>query len=429
MDIEIRPIRADEFEAYARATDAAFSGVASPEELEDDRSVAELDRRFAALEDGTIVGGASAASYRMTVPGGHTVPTAGITHVGVLPTHRRRGVNTALMRAQLEDAHRRGEPLAALHASEGGIYRGFGFGMGTFIADLDVETSHSAFHSGYVPSGRVRLLARDEAMPRMRRIFDAAVPARPGMLAIDDRWFMWRFAEPTPDKESPTFYAVHETEQGEPDAYAVYKVKHDWPGEIPRNKLHVNELMATTPQATADIWRFVFDIDLVERVQATDRPADDPLLHLAVEPRHLGYSLRDGMYLRLVDVPAALEARAYAGRRHPRPRGLRHLLSVERGSLRAHRHRRVGDLSSDRRRAGPRVQCERARGRLSGRHHVRRARRVPPRARANRGSRGPCRHDVPVGAGALVLPAVLNASVGNATSPAVARSVVPRTTS
>jgi predicted acetyltransferase len=313
MDIEIRPIRADEFEAYARATDAAFSGVASPEELEDDRSIAELDRRFAALEDGTIVGGASAASFQMTVPGGHTVPTAGITHVGVMPTHRRRGVNTALMRAQLEDARGRGEPLAGLHASEGGIYRGFGFGMGTFLADLDVETSHSAFHAGFAPSGRVRLLAHDEALPRMRRVFDAAVPGRPGMLAIDDRWFTWRFAEPTPDKESPTFYAVHETEQGEPDAYAVYKVKHDWPGEIPRNQLIVNELMAATPQATADIWRFVFDIDLVARVRATDRPADDPLLLLAVEPRHLGYSLRDGMYLRLVDVPAALEARGFAG--------------------------------------------------------------------------------------------------------------------
>jgi predicted acetyltransferase len=249
----------------------------------------------------------------MTVPGGRTVPTSGIVHVGVMPTHRRRGINTALMRAQLEDARVRGEPLAALHASEGGIYGRFGFGMATFLADLDVETSHSAFHAGYIPEGRVRLLPHDEAMPRMRPVFDAAEPARPGMLELDDRWFTWRFAEPTPDKESPTFYAVHETDEGEPDAYAVYRVKHHWPGEIPRNELTVRELMATTPQATADIWRFVFDIDLVERVRAPDRPADDPLLRLVVEPRHLGYSLRDGMYLRLVDVPKALEARGYAG--------------------------------------------------------------------------------------------------------------------
>ena len=312
MDLEIRPIRAGEFESYAAATDAAFSGVQSPEELEDDRSVAELDRRFAALEDGTIVGGSSAASFRMTVPGGRTVPTSGIVHVGVLPTHRRRGVNTALMRAQLDDARSRGEPLAALHASEGGIYRGFGFGMATFLADLDVETSHSAFHPGLAPSGRVRLWPHEEALPRMRPVSDAATAARPGMIELDDRWFRWRFSDPTPDKDSPRFFAVHETDEGEPDAYAVYRVKHHWPGEIPRNELIVREVMATTPQAAADIWRFVFDIDLVERVKATDRPADDPLLHLVVEPRHLGYSLRDGMYLRLVDVPAALEARGYA---------------------------------------------------------------------------------------------------------------------
>jgi predicted acetyltransferase len=217
------------------------------------------------------------------------------------------------MRVQLDDARGRGEPLAALPASEGGIYGRFGFGMATFLADLDVGTSHSAFHAGFAPSGRVRLLPHEEALLRMRPVFDAAVPARPGMLALDDRWFRWRFAEPTPDKESPTFYAVHETDEGEPDAYAVYQVKHHWPGEIPRSELTVREMMATSPQATADIWRFVFDVDLVERVKASDRPADDPLLRLVVEPRHLGYALRDGMYLRLVDVPAALEARGYAG--------------------------------------------------------------------------------------------------------------------
>jgi predicted acetyltransferase len=312
MDLEIRPIRPDEFEAYAHAIDAAFSSVPGKDELEDERSVAEHDRQFAVLDDGTIVGGSSAVSFRMTVPGGRTVPTAGIPNVGVLPSHRRRGVNTALMRAQLEDARSRGEPVAALHASEGGIYGRFGFGMATFLADLDVETSRSAFRPGYSPAGRVRLLSHDEALPRMRPIFDAVVPARPGMIPLDDRWFRWRFGELERDKESPFFYAVHETDAGEPDAYAVYKVKDEWPGEIPRNELTVREAMATTPQATADIWRFLFDVDLVETVKAPDRPVDDPLLRLAIEPRRLRYSLRDGMYLRVVDVPAALEARGYA---------------------------------------------------------------------------------------------------------------------
>ena len=229
---------------------------------------------------------------------------------------------------------------------------------------------------------------------------------------IDDRWFTWRFAEPTPDKESPTFYAVHETDEGEPDAYAVYKVKHHWPGEIPRNKLVVNELIAATPQATADIWRFVFDVDLVERVRATDRPADDPLLHLAVEPRHLGYSLRDGMYVRLVDVPAALEARGYAGDGSlvlevsdafcPWNEG-RHELTVADGSA---------TCRPTERGARTRLRRERARRRLSRRQHVRRARRGRPGSGANGRLRGPCRHHVPVGAGTLVLPAVLSASAG-----------------
>ena len=312
MDLEIRPIRPDEFESYAQATDAAFSGVPSKEELEEDRSVAEYDRRYAAFDDGAIVGGSSAASFRMTVPEGRAVPACGIVHVGVLPTHRRRGVNTALMRAQLDDARRRGEPLAALHASEGGIYGRFGFGTATVLADLRVETSRSAFRPGYVPAGHVRLVPHDEALPRMRPVFDMVAASRPGMIALDERWLRWRFAEQEQDKDPPFFYAVHETDAGEADAYAVYKVTHEWPGEIPRNTLTVREVMATTPQATADIWRFVFDVDLVETVKASDRPVDDPLLRMAIEPRRLHTTVRDGMYLRLVDVPSALEARGYA---------------------------------------------------------------------------------------------------------------------
>jgi predicted acetyltransferase len=313
MDVQIRPIMAEEFATYVRVLEASAHGRVSDEEVEVERSIAEYDRQLAAFDGEAVVGGSLVATFRVSVPGGETVPAAGIKHVGVLPSHRRRGINTALMRAQLDDAIGRGECLALLHASEGGIYRRFGFGQATFLGDLRMETDRAAFLPGYQPQGRVRLFEHDDALPRMRPIYDAVAAARPGMIALDDPWFSWRFSEePHHDKDLPSYYAIHETEAGEPDAYVVYEVKHDWPGEVPRLELTVHETMALTPQATADIWRFVFDIDLVHLVIAGMRPADDPLLWLLVEPRRMRFTLTDGMYARLVDVPAALEARGYA---------------------------------------------------------------------------------------------------------------------
>jgi predicted acetyltransferase len=312
MTLEIRPIRPEEFEAYERSNVAAFSGSLSDEELEDDRTIAEHDRQFAAFDGEEIVGSATAVTFRMTVPGGRGVATGGVPGVGVLPTHRRRGINTALFRAQLDDMHARGESISALHVSEAGIYGGFGFGVASFLAEMSLETARSAFASEHQPQGRVRLLARDQALPLMRGVYDAVVPTRAGMMDLNDAWFRWRFGESASDKEMPLFFAVHETDGGVPDAYAVYKVKHDWPRDIPRNQLMLRELMATTPQATADIWRFVFDIDLIHTVQSGHLPSDDPLLWLIAEPRRLHFLLSDGLWIRLVDVPAALAARTYA---------------------------------------------------------------------------------------------------------------------
>jgi predicted acetyltransferase len=313
MDLEIRPIRPDEFEAYVRTLETAFHGPVSDEEMGDQRAVAEHDRQFAALEDGAVVGGSMAATLRMSVPGGRAMAATGIQQVGVLPSHRRRGINTALMRAQLEDSRRRGESLAILHASEAAIYRRFGFGQATFLADLNVETIRAAFLPGYGSQGRVRLLPRHVALPRMRPVYDAVAASRPGMILVDDPWFAWRFAQVQRHGALPWFFAIHETDAGEPDAYAVYEVKHEWPGEIPQLELTVHELMAATPQATADIWRYVFDVDLVRTVSAGWRPVDDPLLWLVAEPRRLRFTLRDGLFVRLVDVPAALAARGYGG--------------------------------------------------------------------------------------------------------------------
>lgn len=311
VDFEIRPIREEEFVEYELALETAFHGAAHLDEIEDFRRVAELDRCFAALDGDEIVGGADTNSFRMAVPGG-VIPAAGITGVGVKPTHRRLGVNTALMRRQLDDVHERGEPVAVLFASEGSIYGRYGYGLGTFGCDIDLETDRSEYVRGYTPSGRVHLLERAAALPPMRSVYDRVWPERPGMLELNERWFEHVTYEPEHERtERPCYYAVHTT--GEVvDAYAIYRVKHEWPGGVPRNELELEDLQATTPQAYADMWRYVLDADLVHHVTSWNRPVDEPLLHLLREPRRLRLRVGDSLWVRLVDVPRALEGRRYA---------------------------------------------------------------------------------------------------------------------
>ncbi len=311
MDIDIRPIVMDELRSYFESLEAAFHGALRDEELEIERAVAEPDRYLAAFEDGSIVGNAAAVSFRLTVPGGARVTASGITAVGVLPSHRRRGITTALMERQLRDTIAHGEPISLLHASEGGIYGRFGYGVATMLSEIDVQTERSTFVRGISASGRTRLMSRDDAKKKARPVYDAAAEG-PGMVPLDDRWWDWLFAAGHEDKDKPPFFVVHEDEAGTPDAFAQYRVKHRWQGGIPRNELSTWLVVASTPGGYAGLWRYLLDVDLVATVKAWHRPADEPLLRMLEEPRRLKLRLSDGMYLRIVDVGTALAARRYA---------------------------------------------------------------------------------------------------------------------
>jgi predicted acetyltransferase len=311
MDIEIRSITGEEFAAYCRAVELAFSGVYSDAEIEADRQVVEPERWFAAFEDGRIVGGNGAFSFRTTVPGGESVPTGAVTAVGVLPTHRRRGIGTDLMRTQLADIAARGEPIASLYASEGSIYGRYGFGLATRHAGSTIDADRAVFVRGYEPLGRTVLLDREAFLPLALDVYERARVRTPGMIAMDERHLAWRFADPRGTPEEPPFFAVHMDGEGRPDAYASYKVKHEWPDSVPRLALSVRELVAATPQGRADMWRFLFAIDLVSTVSYWNHPIDDPLQWLMAEPRRLRLRIADGLWVRLVDLPEALEARAY----------------------------------------------------------------------------------------------------------------------
>lgn len=310
-DLTIRAIAPDEVPAFLEALELAFHGSHDEEDLENERLVLEPDRSFVAMDGEAIVGTAGACTTRLTVPGA-SLSAPGVTAVGVLPSHRRRGINTRLMATLLDQAAARGEPLAYLWASESPIYGRFGYGMASMCTELEMSPQRSAFVEGVTTGGRVRALARDQALPLMRPAYDRVAASRPGMIAIDDRWWSWLFFEPKRDAEEPLFFALHEDDGGVVDGYTVYKVKHEWVHNLPMNVLTVQHLVAATPAAAAALWRYVLDVDLIATVKVLDRPADEDLLWLVAEPRRLHAMLSDGLWLRLVDIPASLAGRRYA---------------------------------------------------------------------------------------------------------------------
>jgi predicted acetyltransferase len=274
----------------------------------------ELARMHAAFDGGSIVGGAGAFAFGMTVPGGASVPTAGVTIVGVLPSHRRRGILRSMMRAQLDDVHARGEPLAALFASEETIYGRYGYGLASLNVQFDVDKGHGAFRPDVETAGRVRLVDAATAAAQMPAVYDAVRRVTPGMLERTPGWWEYRLlADPEEFRfgGSPKHFAVLEID-GESRGYAIYRLFVSFGDLGPETKLNTIEVIAGDPLATASIWRYLLDVDWTKTVSARLQPVDHPLLLLLARPNFARPILSDGLWVRLVDVQAALSARAYA---------------------------------------------------------------------------------------------------------------------
>jgi predicted acetyltransferase len=316
VNIEVRPIGVERFEEAMRMVGTSFGEELSRDELAAERPIFEVGRNLAAFDGDSIVGHATAYPMELTVPGG-SLAAGGITSVGVLPTHRRRGIASALMRTQLDELHEAGTPLAHLWASETVIYQRFGYGIGSLTMAFEIRREDTAYLTASEPRGRSRMLDHDEAFKLIPAVYDAVRRERPGMPDRDEHWTKARFRddERSRDGAGPLFFVAYETD-GVAEGHVAYRVKESWDLRTgPGHTLQLEELMATTVDAYAALWRYCFDADLIRTVEGWKRPVDEPLLYMLVNPRGLGVRIRDGTWIRLVDAQAALEGRAYgAGR-------------------------------------------------------------------------------------------------------------------
>ncbi|MGH3010870.1 MAG: GNAT family N-acetyltransferase [Gaiellaceae bacterium] len=291
-----------------------FGSPAGPDEGRAAGMLLPAERLLVATDDGEIVAGAGTFEFQLTIPGG-PVPTAGVTVVGVLPTHRRRGIVRELMSAQLKDAHTCGEPIAALWASEGGFYGRFGYGMASVCADVEIPKDHAKFNGTVDWPGTTRLVTVDEASELFPQVYDRVAATTPGMISRTEEWWRKRTLADSEWRRAgggELAFAVLE-QAGEPEAYAIYRLNFSYADGVPTGATHVVEAVGATPEATAAVWRYLLDIDWMAKVEAELLPVDHPLHLLLLEQSRMRFRVGDGVWIRPVDVGAALAARAYAG--------------------------------------------------------------------------------------------------------------------
>jgi len=289
-----------------------FGGYPTDEQLERFGQLLPLDRMHAAFDGDEIVAGAGVFPFELSVPGG-SLQCAGVSVVGVYPTHRRQGALRALMDEQLRDVHERGEPIAALWASEETIYGRFGYGLASWVGELTLPREWNAFAQPLERRGRVRFVERDEAASLLPPVWEGLRAQRPGMFARAEAWWTLRTLRvPDEEKANPKRIVVLELD-GAVQAYAIYKSAMKFEEGIADSTLEVTEAIGTTEQATAELWRFLLDIDWQAKVHTALAPPDHPLFFLLASPRRAKYRMGDGLWVRIVDVGAALSGRLYTG--------------------------------------------------------------------------------------------------------------------
>ena len=310
MTIEIRPAEPAEASNFARTMAGVFAWDLEDATIERFKTTWEPERSHCAYDDGKMVATLGTLSLEFSVPGG-SIRAGGTTQVSVLPTHRRQGILRQLITAHLREVADRGEPVAALWASEASIYGRFGFGPATTALEVKIPTQYGAFHRLAPEPAPVELISLDEAREVLPPINASIATTWPGMFARQEKWWNARWFSDLPsDRFGATSMRAAVTKAG--DGYVLYRQKSKWNDGNFAGELIVRDLMAHSPESWAGLWAFVLGHDLVATVEAELRPPQEPLLQLLANERRALVTLSDGLWIRLNHPGTALAGRRYS---------------------------------------------------------------------------------------------------------------------
>ncbi|MDT0423611.1 GNAT family N-acetyltransferase [Streptomyces evansiae] len=313
MPLDVRPLTGpDELPSWLKVVRTAFL---EPPTVPAER-LAEIvgsfgESRFTgAFEDGGCVGTLRSFPQRVTAVGGGQVAANAVTGVSVAPTHRRRGILSRMMGADLAAAHARGDAVATLISAEYPIYGRFGFGPATHSLDWRVDVAATGIdRQRALPpgDGRLALVDAETALAEGPALHARFLAGQPGALSRDAAW--WRALTGTgrrdPGWKEPV-YVLHRDADGAPAGLLCYEA------DDTSRTAKVHDLLATTAAARRALWTYLCTIDHVSHVETYHRPPDDVLPLLLPDPRAAKVTrLTDFLWVRVLDVVAAFEARTY----------------------------------------------------------------------------------------------------------------------
>ncbi|MFF3454347.1 GNAT family N-acetyltransferase [Streptomyces sp. NPDC002730] len=320
MSVETRTVTESEFADWLRALSTGFlrPPVISEEELADRLAHTDLSRVRGAFDNGRCVATYRSFTQQLTAVGGAALPASAVSNVTVSPTHRRRGLLSRMMTADLAEAKERGDVVSTLIAAEYPIYGRYGFGPAAWITEWAVDVPRTGLDprwSGPGDGGRIDLVDGTDVRKLGPELHARLAAGQPGAVNRDERW--WQIntgrTELSAHPWTEPFYAVYRAATGEVEGLLVYKADDTWgDAKQPLNTATVRDMIALTPAAERALWHYVCSVDWITTVKSGYRAPDDLLPLLLPDPRAARILTQaDFLWVRILDVVRALEARTY----------------------------------------------------------------------------------------------------------------------
>ncbi|MEV6165071.1 GNAT family N-acetyltransferase [Streptomyces sp. NPDC052052] len=320
---DARMITESEFPDWLRALNTGFlrPPTVTDEEVADRLPHTALARTQGVFDEGRCVATFRSFAQELTVVGGATVPADAISNVTVSPTHRRRGLLSRMMATDLAAAKERGDVVATLIAAEYPIYGRYGFGPAAWTTEWEIDVPRAGLDPrlpvpGAEDGGRIDLVSGEDVRKLGPALHERLRARQHGAVDRNPRWWKLRTGEnlPAPGAWTEPFYALYRNAEGEPDGLIVYRADDRWgDAKQPLNRATVADHIAVTPAAERALWHFVCSIDWITTVRTGHRAPDDLLPLLLPDPRAARIVTQaDWLWIRVLDVVRALEARTYA---------------------------------------------------------------------------------------------------------------------
>jgi predicted acetyltransferase len=311
VSFKFRIVEPDEYVAWVRAAARGFSNHRTDEEVDwAVQGLGESVCRGAFDGRGEIVATSEEYLTNLMLPGGSDSPVVAITAVATVPSHRRQGAMRGLVERILGDARATEIDRAALWVADSRMYGRFGFASAApLYSQIEVDTAHGAFAGGFDDPGRMRLVEAEEGRRLLPGIYEQARRGCPGDVLRQAEH--WRYV--LADKElAKRFVVIHTGPDGSDDGFAIYEYQDKWEQEVPLSVVACEDLVSSTHDARAALWRFLLDLDHVKTVRVRMPPLDDPIWWLLADPRRARFAPHDGLWVALLDIAQALAARRYA---------------------------------------------------------------------------------------------------------------------